>query len=131
MAYWDYGLTGYLAPDGTFYFCEYQEHQEKAKQLVEKYGLAKEAADSNEIAQYDFLKFGCAPWLNDKTGDHMCHVFISFSKEPSPQQLAWLDSHWRDMTYQQSLQLMRGLKRFKLEDRFLESHQLLEKKGKR
>ena len=34
-----YGLSGYLAPDGIFYECDYGKHSELANELIEKYKI--------------------------------------------------------------------------------------------
>ncbi|MEM5669371.1 hypothetical protein AAHB59_13200 [Bacillus cereus] len=57
-----YGLSGYLAPDGIFYECDYGKHSELANELIEKYKI-KNKTNYNEIAtRGEFLKFGTYPW---------------------------------------------------------------------
>ncbi|MEK5209463.1 hypothetical protein [Psychrobacillus sp. FSL H8-0510] len=83
-----YGLSGYLAQDGVWYPCGYQEHCDKAVELVKIYQLNDH--DYNNIAMsVEFIKFGTAPWA-DKEGSSICHVFIDCSRNPTEAQIEWL-----------------------------------------
>lgn len=87
----EYGLSGYLSPDGTWYPCGYHEHGEKAREITEIYKL--DLSDSNLIAMGgDFVKFGTAPWTN-KEGCNMCHVFMNIDQELTDVQISWLEQN--------------------------------------
>lgn len=84
----EFGLSGYLAPDGEWYPCGYQEHRDKAVELVEAYKLKE--TDYNTIAMGgEFIKFGTAPWAG-KEGNNMCHVFMDRLRKPTQPQIDWL-----------------------------------------
>lgn len=98
------GLSGFLAPDGVFHECEYQEHRHLAAELVKKYNVQFFDGDSNKVP--NFIKFGCSPWV-DKKGDSGCHAFGH--DEPTPEQSAWLLSNVDRMTDIQRRQILRDL----------------------
>lgn len=103
----EHGLSGYLAPDGEWYPCEYQEHDEKARELIEKYTL--EETDYNSLAMGgEFVKFGTAPWTS-KEGNSMCHVFMNRFKNPTPLQIDWLKENLHQATDKQKNEVLRNL----------------------
>lgn len=108
----DYALSGYLAPDGTYYECEYQEHGTLAVELVEKYGLKIRRPDTNRFA--DFIKFGCYPWVDNKQGNDGCHVFMihDMASPPTEEQVEWLVANWSRMTKNQERSVLQGLDYF-------------------
>ncbi|AMM44994.1 hypothetical protein SP15_194 [Bacillus phage SP-15] len=118
--YLDYGLSGYLAPDGQFYECRHQEHDTVAQKLVEKYKLDVRNINSNRLG--DFIKFGISPWINNKIGDHGCHVFLNLDEKYSPtkEQVQWLENNWHRMTDKQAVELLRNLRHFGLDTKFKE-----------
>ncbi|WP_422661613.1 hypothetical protein ACK8P5_26180 (plasmid) [Paenibacillus sp. EC2-1] len=81
----EYGLSGFLAPDGVFYPCSYLEHSALAKKLIKEYDVNLYDGDYNKL----FIKFGCDPWTGPM-GTGMCHVFMF--EEPTPDQLEWLNN---------------------------------------
>jgi hypothetical protein len=106
----EYGLSGYLAPDGEWFPCEYKEHSEKALELVEKYKL--EETDYNNIAMKgEFIKFGTVPWT-EKEGNSMCHVFINRFKKPTLQQIEWLNKNLNKATDKQKNEVLRTFSSF-------------------
>ncbi len=99
-----YGLSGYLAPDGEWYPCEYQEHSDKAVELVGKYKLSE--TDYNSIAtEGEFIKFGTAPWTN-KEGCGECHVFLDKFKQPTKPQIQWLSENLNKATERQKNEVL-------------------------
>lgn len=98
----EYGLSGFLAPDGTFHSCDYMKHQELAEKLVKEYGI--EFQDSNKVD--GFLKFGCAPWVK-KEGNGMCHVFGNSML--TKQQIDWIEKTNHRMTDVQRRQVLQLL----------------------
>lgn len=104
-----YGLSGFLAPDGQFFECEYHEHQRLATELVLQYKIQFNGS-SNEIPA--FIKFGCHPWVG-KEGDGGCHCFIW--EEPTEDQLKFLKEKFQRMTKQQQLSVLRDLDSFNLD----------------
>lgn len=104
-----YGLSGFLAPDGQFFECEYQEHQRLASNLVVKYNIQFNGS-SNEIPA--FIKFGCHPWVS-KEGDGGCHCFIW--EEPNEKQMTFIRDNFERMTKQQQLSILRDLDSFSID----------------
>jgi hypothetical protein len=101
-----YGLSGYLAPDGIWYPCGYQEHDVKAGELVKKYGLDK-TNDYNSIAtKGEFIKFGTAPW-SKKEGNATCHSFLNRVVEPTQEQVEWLNQNLNKATDKQKNEVLR------------------------
>lgn len=101
----EYGLSGYLAPDGKWFSCGYQEHGNLAKELMELYHL--ETGDSNNIAmQGDFIKFGTVPWTK-KGGTDSCHVFMNTTQEPTQAQIEWLEENLIKATDEQKGRVLR------------------------
>ncbi|OMF30929.1 hypothetical protein [Paenibacillus sp. FSL H8-0259] len=98
------GLSGFLAPDGIFHSCGYQEHRHLAVELVKQYDVQFFDGDSNKVP--NFIKFGCFPWV-DKKGDSGCHAFGH--DEPTPEQAAWLLANVDRMTDIQRRQILRDL----------------------
>jgi hypothetical protein len=99
------GLSGYLAPDGSWYPCGYQEHDVKALELVKKYNL--NTKDSNIIAtDGDFFKFGTSP-LTTKEGSEMCHVFMNRTQVPTTEQIKWLEDNLAKATIKQMREVLR------------------------
>lgn len=87
----EFGLSGYLSPDGKWFPCGYHEHGEKAKEIADLYQL--DLSDSNLIAMGgDFVKFGTAPWT-EKEGCNMCHVFMNIDQELTDVQISWLEEN--------------------------------------
>lgn len=100
----EYGLSGYLAPDGEWFPCGYQEHCEKALELVKKYDLND--SDYNNIAvEGEFIKFGTAPWTN-KEGCGECHVFLDRFRMPTDSQIKWLKQNLNRATEKQKNELL-------------------------
>ena len=100
----EYGLSGYLAPDGKWFSCGYQEHGNLAKELMELYNL--DTSDSNNIAMKgDFIKFGTVPWAK-KDGTDMCHVFMNTTQEPTKEQVVWLDKNLINATDEQAYRVL-------------------------
>ncbi|WJM05848.1 hypothetical protein [Paenibacillus sp. PK1-4R] len=79
------GLSGFLAPDGVFHECAYQEHKDLAVRLVEQYKVELFEGDTNKVP--NFIKFGCLPWV-DKQGNSGCHVLGQ--NKPTNEQVTWL-----------------------------------------
>lgn len=100
----EYGLSGYLAPDGEWFPCDYQEHCDKAVELVEKYELND--SDYNNIAvKGEFIKFGTAPWTN-KEGCGECHVFLDSFRMPTDSQIKWLKQNLNRATDKQKNEVL-------------------------
>ncbi|WP_244944320.1 hypothetical protein [Paenibacillus polymyxa] len=89
-----YGVSGFLAPDGNFYECKYGEHRVLAVELVEKFNINTFDGDSNKVP--DFIKFGFVPGVGKEGDPGSCHAFIW--QEPTPQQLIWLHANLEHMT---------------------------------
>ncbi|PFZ80076.1 hypothetical protein COL82_04060 [Bacillus toyonensis] len=103
-----YGLSGYLAPDGIFYECDYGKHSELANELIEKYKI-KNKTNYNEIAtRGEFLKFGTYPW-SSKEGCSGCHVFKSLFHPLSNKQSIWIKENLDKLTDKQRSELNRLL----------------------
>jgi hypothetical protein len=101
-----YGLSGYLAPDGIWYPCEYEKHDAKAVELIKKYGLDKND-DFNSIAtKGEFIKFGTAPW-SKKGGNATCHCFLNRMVEPTQKQVVWLNQNLNKATDKQKNEVLR------------------------
>ncbi|MFX3643338.1 MAG: hypothetical protein ACE3L7_32600 [Candidatus Pristimantibacillus sp.] len=111
----NFGLSGFLAPDGQFFECMYQEHQRLASKLVVEYKIQFHGS-SNEIPS--FIKFGCHPWVG-KEGDGGCHCFIW--EEPTDEQLNFIRSNFQRMTKQQQLSVLRDLNSFNLDVKQLDA----------
>ena len=110
MGNWrEYALSGYLAPDGIYYECEYERHYKLAQELVVKYDLGIRKPDANQFGE--FIKFGCYPWVSSKEGDAGCHVFVTrdLTKPPTKKQLDWLAENWWRMTAKQQRYVYMGL----------------------
>ena len=104
-----YGLSGYLAPDGKFYECGYQEHQDLASELIELYSLKNKSYEYNEMAtEGEFLKFGTYPW-SEKKGCNGCHVFKSHLHTLTEQQVSWLNENMVKATDRQRFELLISL----------------------
>ncbi len=100
----NYGLSGYLAPDGIFYECDYGKHGELAKKLIEKYQI-NYTMDYNEMAtKGEFLKFGTYPWTG-KEGCNGCHVFKSLFHPLTNKQAMWIMENMHKLTDKQRFEL--------------------------
>ncbi|KJD44199.1 hypothetical protein [Paenibacillus terrae] len=88
-----YGVSGFLAPEGTLYECKYGGHRKLAADLVLQYDIRFFDGDSNKMP--DFIKFGCS---NDaeKEGNGACHVFMW--SEPTSEQISWMLENLERMT---------------------------------
>lgn len=103
-----YGLSGFLAPDGTFHECKFGEHRELAAELVQQYHIRFFGGDSNKVPE--FIKFGCTEGVGKEGHPGSCHAFIW--DEPTPQQLTWLLENLKRMTDVQQRQVSSSLDAF-------------------
>ncbi|MNM69283.1 hypothetical protein D3C81_808740 [compost metagenome] len=104
------GLSGFLAPDGIYYACDYLGHVDLAKRLVEKYKmeLFLSQLDSNEVP--NFIKFGCKPWTTKEGIPGDDHAFCSDA--PTPVQVSWVLANLGAMTAVQREDIRKAFKRF-------------------
>lgn len=105
-----YGLSGFLAPDGTFHECKYGEHRELAAELVQKYQIRFFDGDSNKVPE--FIKFGCANGVG-KEGNGACHAFMW--SEPTGEQISWLLENLERMTGVQQRSILSHLDAFEID----------------
>lgn len=105
----EYGVSGFLAPDGKFYDCPYGKHRELAAELVAKYNIAFDG-DSNKVA--NFIKFGCSSFTGPE-GDSACHCFVW--DEPTPNQVGWLTENLDKLTDRQRRLILADLELYDIE----------------
>lgn len=99
-----YGMSGYLAPDGIFYECDYGKHSELAIKLIKKYQI-EDTTDYNQMATNgEFIKFGTYPW-SKKEGSGGCHVFKSPFHPLSLKQAFWIKDNRHRLTDKQRFEL--------------------------
>lgn len=91
------GLSGFLAPDGVWYPCGYNEHGRLARELCEKYERNEFLGvyDQNVLAmKSDFIKFGL-----DREG--IGHFFYNRTLPQTEVQIQWLRENTHRMTIDQ------------------------------
>lgn len=109
------GLSGWLAPSGAFYPCDWEEHYMLAASIVNaNLTIAQERVrigfDKGTVVSYDdalremeWIVMGCPPWSPSDLDYIFFPNILSF--ERTLEQIDWFEDHYDELSPKQQEQL--------------------------